>query len=371
VPVLAQRAARTEAERAIPEQTIADFVDSGLLRAANPERYGGYGLDYDDVCALAMELGRGDGSAAWCFQVFASHNWMIGLAPEQAQEDYFADGPDVLASSGFTPTGATVEPVDGGWRVSGRWGFSSGCDHAQWALLAGIVPDERGYVLFVIPRSDWQIEDTWFVAGLKGTGSKDVVIDEPVLVPEHRYIPMHGAEVGPARELHNRPSYGVPIPSVMPFTLASPVLGMAQGAVDVFEDWMRGRVASFSGQKGSEQPSVWLRLSEAAAEVAAGRALARQDFREMLDRAARGEQPSVDDRLRYRRDHGYIGKLCYRAVNRLYEAAGAASIYDSHPLQRFHRDVTVAAHHVAIVWDTYAELYGRARLGLEPDGVFW
>jgi 3-hydroxy-9,10-secoandrosta-1,3,5(10)-triene-9,17-dione monooxygenase len=146
---------------------------------------------------------------------------------------------------------------------------------------------------------------------------------------------------------------------------------MAQGAVDVFEDWMRRRVASFSGQKGSEQPSVWLRLSEAAAEVEAGRALARQDFREMLDRAAGGEQPSVDDRLRYRRDHGYIGKLCYQAVNRLYEAAGAASIYDSHPLQRFHRDVTVAAHHVAIVWDTYAELYGRARLGLEPDGVFW
>src|SRR5262245_2074933 len=325
VPVLAERAAQTEAERTIPDQTIADFVGSGLLRAGNPDRYGGYGLDYDEVCAIAMELGRGDGSAAWCYQVFASHNWMIGLAPEQAQEDYFANGADVIASSGFTPTGATVEPVDGGWMLSGRWGFSSGCDHAHWALLAGIVPDERGYVLFVVPRSDWQIEDTWFVAGLKGTGSKDVVIGEPVFVPEHRYIPMHGAEVGPARELHDRPSYGVPIPSVMPFTLASPVLGMAQGAVDVFEEWMRRRVASFSGQKGSEQPSVWLRLSEAAAEVAAGRALARQDFREMLDRAAGGEQPSVDDRLRYRRDHGYIGKLCYQAVNRLYEAAGAAS----------------------------------------------
>jgi 3-hydroxy-9,10-secoandrosta-1,3,5(10)-triene-9,17-dione monooxygenase len=255
--------------------------------------------------------------------------------------------------------------------LSGRWGFSSGSDHAQWALLAGIVPDERGLVLFLVPRSDWRIDDTWSVAGLQGTGSHDVVIDEPVFVPEHRYVPMHGSETGPARERHGRPLYGAPVPSVMANTLAAPVLGMAQGALDVFEDRMKTHVSSFGGTRAADSAAVQYRLAESAVELDAARALMRANFREIAERAARGEQPSVDDRLRYRRDHGWFGRIAYRVAGRLYEAGGAASIYDSHPLQRIHRDVTTAAHHVAVYWDTYGELYGRHRLGLEFEGRFW
>jgi alkylation response protein AidB-like acyl-CoA dehydrogenase len=369
VPVLAGRAQETEELRRIPQETLDDIVASRLLRTANPTRYGGHGLDWDTVWEIGWRLAQGCGSTAWCFMVSAIHSWHVGLAPEPAQDDYFAGGPDVFSCSAFNPGGARLEQADGGYTLAGRWGFSSGCDHASWALLAALVPDPRGAVLFLVPRSDWRIEDDWFVSGMRGTGSKTIVIDEPVFVPEHRWLPMYGADGAAAQALHGRPSYGVPIGSLLPYTLACPLVGIAQGAVAAYEQRMRTRVTAVARKPMADMAAVQTRLAEAGALADAARQIARGDLREMIDRAARGEQPTMLERARYRRNHAFVARLSVQAVDVLFAGSGGSAIYDHEPMQRFHRDVHAGSHHVILGWDENAEQYGRVRLGLEFQGT--
>ncbi|MBO0685789.1 MAG: acyl-CoA dehydrogenase family protein [Candidatus Dormibacteraeota bacterium] len=367
VPVLAGRALETEKLRRIPEETVADLKRLGLLRIGNPGRYGGYGLDYDVVLEVGAELGRGDGSAAWCYTVWSSHQWLLGLYPERAQEEYFGSSPDVLASSAFNPARGRVEKADAGWKLSGRWDFSSGSESAQWAVLAGFT-EEQGPGLFLVPRSDYRIEDTWFVSGLCGTGSNDIVIEEPILVPEHRFLSYMamGATQTPGKDLHDRATYRVPTFSVMPFTLAVPLLGIAQGAIDHFEKRTREGVTAMGQARMATLVPLQVALGEATAEVDCARLLMRHDLRELIDRGGRGDQLSLDDRLRFRRDHAYISKLSVQAVDRLFAVSGGRALYLESPLQRAQRDVQAGAKQVALIWNTYAEQYGRVRLGLEP-----
>ena len=369
-PLLAERGAEAEQLRRIPQATLDEIVAAGLLRTANPTRYGGHGLDFDTVWEIGWRLGRACGSTAWCFMVAGVHNWHIGLAPDQAQEEYFAEGPDVWSCSSFNPGRAKLEPADGGWLLSGRWSFSSGCDHASWGLLAAAVPDPRGVVLFLVPRRDWRIEDDWFVSGMRATGSKSIVIDEPVFVPDYRYVALRETETGAARELHERASYGVPVASLMPWSLACPLVGIAQGAVDAFEQRIQTRLTTVTRQPMSELTSIQVRFAEAAALVDAARELARSDLREMIDRAGRGEQPTMADRARYRRDHAFVTRLAVQAVDVIFAASGGSAIYEHELLQRFHRDVHAGSHHVILGWDEPAEQYGRVRFGLEPTAVF-
>ena len=370
VPVLADRSLETERLRRIPDETVDDLKRLGLLRIGNPARYGGYGLDYDVVLEVGTELGRGDGSAAWCYTVWSSHQWLLGLYTERAQEEYFGSSPDVLASSAFNPARGRVGKADGGWILSGRWDFSSGSDNAQWAVLAGFT-EEQGPGLFLVPRSDYEIEDTWFVSGLCGTGSNDIVIQQPTFVPEHRFLSYQamGTVQTPGRDLHDRATYRVPAYSVLPFTLAVPLLGIAQGAIDYFEKRTREGVTAFSQARMAALVPLQVALAEATAEVDCAKLLMRHDLRELLDRGARGEQLSLEDRLRFRRDHAYISRLSVQAVNHLFEVSGGRTLYLESPLQRAQRDVQAGSKQVALIWSTYAEQFGRVRLGLEPTDV--
>jgi alkylation response protein AidB-like acyl-CoA dehydrogenase len=370
VPVLAERALETERRRRIPDETVADLRQAGLLRIANPERYGGYGLDYDAVLEVGLELGRGCGSTAWCYTVWSSHNWLMGLYAAEAQEEYFAT-PDVMSSSGFNPGGGVARPAAGGYLLSGRWDFSSGSDMGRWALVAAVTPDQ-GPGLFVVPRDQYRVEDTWHASGLKGTGSNDVVV-ESAFVPQHRFLSYRamGAIETPGRQVHDRPSYRLPAFSILPYTLAAPLVGIAQGAVDGFERRMRDRVSAFGGVRMANLVSIQCRLAEATAEVDCARLVLRGDLREMLERAAGGRAPTLEERMRYRRNHAYVTKLAVQAVNRLFEVSGGHAVFEDAPIQRAHRDVHAGSHQVALVWDTYAEQYGRVRLGLEPtDTIF-
>lgn len=361
VPLLKRRAAHTEARRRIPQETVDQIIAGGLLRLANPDRYGGYGLDCDTIFEIEMQLGRGCGSSAWCYGVWAIHNWVTGHFPEQAQEEYFAD-PDVISSTSYTPARASVTAAPGGYRLSGQWDFSSGCDFAKWATVGGNGP--AGLLWFLVPRSDFRIIDTWHVSGLRGTGSKDVVMED-VFVPEHRVLDTRLSTEGKTGgwDLHQRPGYRAPLLSLFPFTLVSPAIGMAQGAVEEFAAQLLQRSGP-TGVRLAESAAAQLRLAESAAEVDAARAVLRTNCREILGRAAAGETPSLLDRARYRRDHGFIATLCVRSVDRLFEAAGGHALYDSNPLQRFWRDVHAATHQSALHWDTTAEQYARLRLGL-------
>jgi 3-hydroxy-9,10-secoandrosta-1,3,5(10)-triene-9,17-dione monooxygenase len=364
LPGLAANASATEQQRRVPEETASAFKSAGLVRIATPERYGGYNHDIDLMFEVAMEIGKACGSSAWCYSVWSIHNWMLGHWPEQAQEEYFASGPDTLSSSAFAPTGR-LTPVDGGFSLSGRWEFSSGCDGATWALLGAM--GSNGPCMVLLPRSDYEIVDTWFVSGLRGTGSKDITVTD-AFVPQHRIGAIMGNVQGShAFDLHGRASYRLPPMSLLPFTLCSPLVGMAQGAIDEFIAKLKGKTGP---GRTADSVALQLRLAESSAEVDAARLIVRSKTAEMVQRAAQGEIPSELEQAATRRSYGYVARLCVQAVNRLFDASGGHSLYDSEAMQRYHRDVHAGSHQVALYWDSIAEGYGRAALGLPPLNGF-
>ena len=303
------------------------------------------------------------------YSVASVHHWQLGLAPEQAQEDYFAGG-DVWSCSAFNPRGAKLEPADGGYQLAGRWQYSSGCLHADWALLGAFIPESPAPVLLLVPRTDFRIEDTWHVSGLKGTGSNDVVIDDPVFVPGYRMVPWSG--VNPeAVAAHGRGSYGAPVPSLIPWSLVTPVIGMAQGMLNAYEQHTRSKVSSFLGQDVSKMVGPQMRVAEAAAAVDTARKIARANIREVIERGAAADPFTDEDRVRMRRDHAYAANLAYDATMMLARAGGASSLFETSPLQRFMRDTHAGSMQIVANWDEQAEAYGRVRMGLEPNSQMW
>jgi 3-hydroxy-9,10-secoandrosta-1,3,5(10)-triene-9,17-dione monooxygenase len=362
VPTLKERAPRAEQLRQIPPETVRDLVSSGLIRIGTPERYGGLGVEYDAAFDVGFEFGRVCGSTAWCYCLWTVHNWWVGHFPEQAQEEFFASGPDTFASSSLNPTRGKAIPVAGGLRISGQWSFSSGCDAANWAFLA--VPGPNGPLWTLLPRSDYDILDTWFPSGMRGTGSKDIVVND-VFVPEHRTMDPSRAGDGEwtGWELHKRRSYRLPIRCMTGWDLLIPLIGIAQGAVDEFTSRLQG--TSGPGRT-ADSVLMQVRLAEAAVEVDAARELHRRSIREILGKAERGEEFTNLERARYRRDKTFAARLCVKAVNRLVEASGGGAIGESEPIQRFHRDVNAGSQHQGLSWDAAAEDFGRQALGLPP-----
>ena len=364
VSVLQQRAGETEKLRRIPDETASDFKEAGLIRIATPERFGGYPHDIDLMFQVAMEIGRGCGSSGWCYAVWSIHNWMLGFWPLQMQEEYFGSGPDTLSSSAFAPSGRLV-PVDGGYQLSGRWDFSSGCDAGRWAMLGAI--GAEGPCMVLLPRADYEIIDSWHVSGLRGTGSKDIEVKD-AFVPVHRI----GAIMGNVRstaayDLHGRPSYRLPPMSLLPFTLCSPLVGMAQGALDEFIARLKGKTGP---GRTADSVALQIRIAESSSEIDAARLIVKSTTSELIERAGRGQAPSEIEQAATRRNFGYVARLAVQAVNRLFEASGGHALFDSQPMQRFHRDVHAGSHQAALYWDSIAEGYGRAALGLPPVNQF-
>lgn len=369
VPALKERADHTEQLRHVPQSSVGDLISADLIRVGNPERFGGLGLDIDTTFTIAEELGRGCGSTAWCYSVWSAHQWFLGYFPEQGQEEYFSGGPDTLCCSALNSSNGTAEQVDGGFRVSGRWRFSTGSNAAHWVLVAcRTVPDGTD-IWLLLPRSDYAVIDTWFAAGLRGSGSNDIVVDD-AFVPSHLSIDPRRAGDSDRQgwDLHQRESYRVPLKMFVSWALVAPVIGMAQGAVDdVIETW--GASPGPGPGRLTTATSLHLRLAQASAEVDTARRVLHADVDEILERSKLSGSPFPTlDRLRYVRDAAFSVTLCVQAVDRLYAAAGARAIMAPDPLQRFHRDVNAAAHHASLGWDAAAEQFGRRALSPEAEG---
>jgi alkylation response protein AidB-like acyl-CoA dehydrogenase len=366
VPVLKERSARCEELRRLPDETIADFVAAELHKIAQPVRFGGLGFEIDTAHEVALEIGRACGSSAWVVVLLALHNWMIGLFPEPAQKEYWANSQDVLAASASAVISSRIEQVPGGLRISGRWGFSSGVDFADWLIIMTPGSGFSGFML--IPKVDYRVVDDWYVAGLRGSGSKAVVIDD-AFVPHDHVVPgellMSGRTAG--SELYGSPFYKLPVFTWFGWNLAAPLIGMAQGVVDLFEERTRGKVNTQTGERAIERPANQLRLAEASAEVDAARMILLRNLRQLAEWGEGGVEIPLVDRARVRRDIAYTVKLSVQAANRLYDASGAHAIYDSSPMQRLVRDISTVAHHVALTWDEPAEAYARVRWGLSPN----
>jgi len=374
VPVLRERAGRTEELRQLPEETIDDLHKSGLFRILQPKRVGGSELPFRSIVELVSVIGKGDGSTAWVLANLAAHHWMLGMWPKQAQDEVWGDSPDNLIGSALIFPRGRAQRVDGGYRVTGRWPFSSGVDPSTWNLVGAILYDEERDLaqprIFLLPAKDYTIIDTWHVIGLAGTGSKDIAADD-VFVPEYRSVAVEQITGGPNPGSEVNPSvlYQLPAVSLFAFCIAGVSLGIAQGAIDYFAETTRTRTSYYTGRNLADFVTLQIHLAEASAIVDTARAVMLLDCDEATRIVGEGKVPSLEQRARYRRDGAYAATLCTRAVDLLFRATGGGAIYARNPLQRAFRDIHAANAHYVLNWDINGAMFGRVVLGLSPDAT--
>ncbi|MBV8334204.1 MAG: acyl-CoA dehydrogenase [Alphaproteobacteria bacterium] len=372
VPILRERAPRAEQLRRLPDETIADLHSSGLFRMLQPARVGGSELPYRALFELTAVIGQGCGSTAWVLANLAAHHWLLGMWHPEAQEEIWGQSPDSLISSALAFARGRARRVEGGYRLSGRWPFSSGVDPSAWNIFGAIVNDEETGQseprMFLVPASDYKVIDTWHVIGLIGTGSNDVEVTD-VFVPAYRTLSAERIRGGPNRgsELNPGTLYKLPAVSLFAFAVAGVSLGIARGAIRLFAETTRTRRSAYTGRNLADFTNIQVHLAEAAALADAAEATVLRDCDEATRITEAGVVPSLDQRARYRRDGAFAATLCTRAVDLLFAATGGNAIYELNPIQRAFRDVHAANAHYMLNWDINGAVYGRVALGLPPD----
>jgi 3-hydroxy-9,10-secoandrosta-1,3,5(10)-triene-9,17-dione monooxygenase len=374
LPALRERAPHAEKLRRLPDETFSDFQEAGLFRCIQPKRWGGYELDPETFYQAIVETSAVCGSSGWILGVVGVHNWHLALFPPQAQKDVWGEDDSIQISTSLAPTG-TIERVDGGFRLRGRWSFSSGCDYCQWVALGGVAsavdtsapPDAR---MFLIPRSDYQIDDNWYVTGLCGTGSKDILVED-AFVPEYRthsYLDAFHLR-NPGQELNDGPLYRLPFGAIFPNSISAPAIGVALGALDAFREQSQVRINLRDGSRLAEDTFTQFRLAESAAEVGGAYESMRDNMREMMTLAMAGKEIPLTRRARYRWDSAKAVDWSMRAVDRLMEASGGRGIFLSNPIQRAWRDIHAMRAHVGNNPERAAAVFGRSEFGLPPVDI--
>ncbi|WP_206243954.1 acyl-CoA dehydrogenase family protein [Novosphingobium terrae] len=374
-----EHADRTEADRRVPQELIEQFRDAGLYRVLQPAAFGGYEAGFDAFAQIVAHLARGDGSTGWVFSVCAVHQWLIGLFPPEAQDDVWGSKRDAFAAGSYAPVGR-AQKVDGGYRMTGAWSFASGCDTSDWLLLGSIFqPSEDAAPFpgfFLVPAKDYRIDpDSWRVAGLAGTGSRTVHLDS-VFVPEHRVLSFAAGTSGqaPGAQLNTSPLYRIPFMACVPTCLVAPVLGMAEGALELYLDTTLGRntrgAVAGGNNRMAEFATVQMRVADASARIDAARTVLMRDIAETRQTAEAGQPIGLDMRLRNRRSHAFTVKLLVEAVDALFYGSGGTALDLARPLQRFWRDTHAGGVHISTNWDAVSTMYGQHALGLEPKGQY-
>jgi 3-hydroxy-9,10-secoandrosta-1,3,5(10)-triene-9,17-dione monooxygenase len=374
-PALAERTREAAELRRLPDATVADLKRGGFFRLLQPSRWRGAEVDPGVFFEAQLTLATACPSTAWVMGVVGVHNWQLALFPLTAQEEVWGSDPDTLISSSYAPTGK-VERVDGGYRIRGRWSFSSGCDHCQWVFLGGMAPPEREgarpeMLTFLVPRKDYQIEDNWHVAGLKATGSKDIVI-ESAFVPEHRTHKMVDGfrRASPGNEVNPAPLYRLPFGQVFVRSVSTSAIGAAIGALEIYTSVATKRVAAGDGQKVAEDPTAQIVAAQAGALIDEARVVLHRNFDEMMALVRAGQDVPLDRRLRFRYDSSQAVVKAVAAVDALFTASGGRAIFLDHPLLRFFLDVHAARAHYANNPDKPGRNWGGVQLGLKNTDFF-
>jgi 3-hydroxy-9,10-secoandrosta-1,3,5(10)-triene-9,17-dione monooxygenase len=360
VPTLRERATLAEKLRRIPDETLRDFKDAGFVRMATPERFGGYGYDLADVVEVIQPFGRACGASAWMGCFWPTHQFMVGWYSEEAQAEYWADGPDTISSTAAAVVAWESEQVDGGIRVTGSHKLSSGIDHAEWVLMTS--PNES----CLVPRSDFEIVDDWHVSGLKGTGSKSIRY-ENIFIPSHRIITheQFATDAHPGKEIYpDNPMYQISSPPalVLPNMILASVIAMAGGVLDRFDQRVRTRRDTATMEPAMERQLVQHHFAESSVEHDIALMLLRRNLQEL----AKNSRPELLDRARMRRDTTYANHLCVRLVDRLTSTGDSSAIYDVNQIHRLARDVRTGALQVVLLWDEMAVQYSRVCWGMPP-----
>ncbi len=369
LPVLRDRAQEAEDGRVVPAASIKALEGTGFFRLLQPAAFGGLEADPLTFYTAVRLIASACGSTGWVSSVLGVHPWHLGLFTPQAQQEVWGTDQATRISSSYAPTGKAVQ-VDGGHQVSGRWSFSSGCDHATWVLLGQIVTDADNrpidFRTFLLPHSDYVIEDVWDTVGLRGTGSNDIVVDS-AFVPAHRSLSF--ADVFkldcPGQELNPAPLFRLPYGSVFSYGITTPIIGMATGAYEAHVAYTRERVrVAYVGQKAAQDPFAQVRVAEAAAEIDGAWLALERNMTELMGYAQAGEQIPVDLRLRVRRDQVRGTGQSIRAVDRLFENSGGRALKSGTPIQRFWRDAHAGRVHAINDPERALSMYGGSEFGL-------
>ncbi|RPK24645.1 Flavin-dependent monooxygenase, oxygenase subunit HsaA [Streptomyces sp. ADI91-18] len=373
IPLLKKNALSGEENRRLPQETVDALAEAGIFKMRVPHRFGGYESDMRTVVDTLAEIARGDGSAAWVASVYAISSWMVGLFPDEVQDEIFST-PDVRISGILSPS-AMAHPVPGGVVVNGKWSFNSGVQDSHWNTNAAILIGEDGQpqpVMLAIPVAELTVVDDWHTAGLRGSGSV-TTIAENLFVPEQRVLPMVPVLQGQHRSVLNAgsPLYSAPFMPTACATIAAPALGLAQAAKDAFLDRLPGRKITYTSYESQQEaPLTHLQVAEATVKIdeAGFHAYRAAD---MVDaKGAAGEEWTLEERARIRLDLGAVTQRAKEAVDILNTASGGSSVYAEVPIQRIERDVQTLNLHAILHPNTNLELYGRILCGLEPNTVY-
>jgi alkylation response protein AidB-like acyl-CoA dehydrogenase len=370
-PLLADNARQGADDRRIPEASIAALTKAGLFKVMLPRRYGGSEAGLRTCLEVVSAVAYGDGAAAWVVSLVNHSTWDIGLFPTRVQDEVFGADPGALVCGALPPTGTAVQ-VEGGLRLSGRWGYVSGSLHAQWAVLGFNIVDPSGAVieaaLAPIPAADYSVADTWFTAGMRGSGSNTLIIDD-IFVPSHRVVARERLEAGNYPTEHkDEILYRSGFYTTHTLGLVGPLLGLGRAAVDhVCEAAGSKRMAGTVFRRQSDSASLQMQLGKAALLIDTAHMHARRAADDLDEHAVRGVQPSFPVRARVRADASRAAGQVVEAISILLDLHGSSGLVDASPLQRIWQDANVGARHVSLLPAISNEVYGKALLGLPND----
>ncbi len=383
VPEIRALAEATERSRSLAPHIVDQIRDAELLRTCRPREFGGFEYDGEVALKIALTISAACASTGWTVNGAVSNGMSLAHWPIEAQREIWAGDADPFTFACFAPTGTAI-PVAGGYRLSGQWSFASGCDIASWGKLGAMItppgaepPPGQAHdgAFFLLPVEDCRIVDNWFVCGLAGTGSKDIVVDD-LFVPAHRVLRFSETRAGtsPGARHHDNPIYRLPLLMLGASMLASTAIGAAKGALAAYLEMTtrrktRGALAG-GGLHMAEFATVQLRIAEAAASVEAAELILLTDMRGATQKLFAGEEITIADRIRTRRNQAYATRLAVQAVEALNASTGGYGLHLDNPVQRAWRDANAVARHVSLNWDAVGTMYGQHLFGLEPKGQY-
>jgi 3-hydroxy-9,10-secoandrosta-1,3,5(10)-triene-9,17-dione monooxygenase len=367
VPSLAKRALEQKQKRSILPETIAEMQAAGFFRVLQPKRWGGYEMDLGTFYDIEIALGEGDMSTGWTYGTLGAVTWFLGLIDDRTAQEVWSRDSAVLICSSTMPAGKATA-VDGGFRLSGHWRYASGCEHCEWALLGGMVhgddtaPDWR---FFIVPRQDYKTVDTWQVAGLQGTGSLDLILDD-VFVPAYRTQRLQDNFLlkGAGQTVNTSSLYRLPFGQIFVRGVSTAGLGALQAMVTALIDYSRTRVTR-AGGRSAENPVVQLLCAETEASIDEMRTTLHRNFRTLHDYARRGETPPLDLRLQYKFQSSAVIERSTLLAARIFKATGAAGLSDELPFGGILADLMAARQHVSNQYEYYGSNWGGTMFRLE------
>ncbi|MBF6249972.1 acyl-CoA dehydrogenase family protein [Nocardia farcinica] len=364
-----------EAERLgrLPDDTAKLLKSAGPIRLLQPKKYGGFEAHPREFAETVMAAAALDPATGWICGIVGVHPWQLAFADPKVQEEVWGADNDTWMASPYAPTGI-ARPVEGGYIFNGRWQFSSGTDHCDWIFLGAMLGDPEGNIAtpptmlhMILPRSDYEIvEDSWNVVGLKGTGSKDIIVKD-AFVPSYRV--MNGDHVidGTAQRQYGvtETLYKMPWSNMFPLGITSAVIGIAEGALAAHLDYQRDRVGA-QGTAIKDDPYVLFAVGEAAADINAARQELLANVDRMWDLVDAGKEVSFADRAAGRRTQVRAAWRAVMAVDQIFARSGGNALRMDKPLQRFWRDAHAGLNHAIHVPSTVYHASALSSLGIEP-----